>query len=414
MLPHARRVCALVTILTGAFVAALTLSTTTSRNHAPMLGGYRLDVFFDSAASAAALGAIVAVLVSVKSRNNRTAFIASGIGIAVLAVATLVHSPVQLHLRGLAAGLILGGSAALAVGPARRLLQCALVVGVMSAFVMLGPLEHVPYRYRDYMASSPRTYLLVLLGVLALLLVASVWASVFDNASEPARGSARALVVGAAVPVAGLVLYWLFVRSVSSLGSNGAMGSRWLLGLAVVPLLVGAAFALRAATGAVVLAALAYAAVVSTGSVSSASSGTVAAVVFSAMLVAGTVIGCRWPVPLVGFALLAVVAAAGLFTNGIESTAHLLLLPFAVGLVFASLLPTDVPAATISVTTPIVVSVPIVAQFGWTAYTPLTTVEPTRWPSGWEWTSTATAILSVAAAAGALVLLRRRDAGLRQ
>ncbi|MCZ4077015.1 hypothetical protein O1W68_03585 [Rhodococcus sp. H36-A4] len=401
-----------VTLLAGAFVAALTLTTTVPHDFAFFSGGYRLDVFVNSAASAATLGAIVAVVIATVVSRTRSAGAAAGFGIVLLAVVSLVQPAGQLQLRALAAGLILGGVVALTGMRERRTLQCALVVGVVSATAMAGPLESegISARYADYLEpDAPQTYLLVALGVFAVLLAVSAWARAFEGQPAPVDEKRRVLLVGVVIPVAGLMLYWLFQRSVASLGTGDAMQNRWLLGLAVIPLLVGAAFALPTATGAVVLAALAYlGAGSSTGSFEMST-----ALVFVALLLVGTVAGWRWRSPMIGFALLAVVAATGLFTDPpldwINLGANAFVLPFAVGLLYTSLLPTIAPAATMSVTTPIAVSIPIVAEFGWTAYTPLTTIEPTFSPTAWTWTSTAVSVGSVLAAGAAFAVLQRRS-----
>ncbi|MDJ0396551.1 hypothetical protein QMK17_24935 [Rhodococcus sp. G-MC3] len=400
-----RRVLGPVTIALGAFVAALALTTMASRYDALYADDAGLHLFYSSATSASALGSIVAVIIAATVGKPRNAFIAIGFGIVLLPVAILVDTPVDLHLGGLAAGLILGSCAALTGTRDRRILQCALVIGVVSAFAAAGPLESNRIRYSDYSAQTPQVYLLVLLGVYAALFVLSGSMSTFDASPARTQGTSRVLLVGIVIPVAGLVLYLPFVRSVASLGSGGAMQSRWLLGLAVVPLLVGAAFALPAVSGTVVLAALAYLAT-ATGSFETST-----AIVFVALLLAGTAVGWRWPFPLTGMGILVVVAAAALFADTplemIDTIAKTVLLPFATGLVFASLVPTTSPALTIAVTAPIAVSVPIVAEFGWTAYTPLTSIERTFSPSAWEWTSTAVSVLSVLAAGIGLAVLQR-------
>ncbi len=381
-----RRALAHLTLFVGAFAAVWALTTTVSRNFAFVAGGDRLDVLFDSQVSAAALGAIVAVVVATAAQRSQMALAAGGLGIVVLAIASVMMYTGQLQLRGIAGGLILGGCAALA--GERRTLQCALVFGALSGMVTVGPVEQT---------RSSQTPLLFILGVLAILLIAALWTRVFGELPVRTWGTGRMVLVGTVVPIAGLVLYWLFVRAVNSLGSVGAMQGRWLLGLAVIPLLVGAAFALRGMTGAVILAALAFLAATALDSLTMST-----ALLFVALLLSGIVIGWRRPSPLLAFALLAVVAATGVFVAQFDVVN--LVLPFAVGLAYASLLPTNAPAVTIAVTTPIVVTVPIVAEYGWTAYTPLTSVEP----SSWTWTSTAVSVGSILAAAVALVVLRRR------
>nr|WP_296769513.1 hypothetical protein [Rhodococcus sp. (in: high G+C Gram-positive bacteria)] len=400
----ARRALAVVTVALGAFVAGLAMATPVSRNFAFVVDGDRLDVIFSSATAASGLCAVVAVIVAAAVRRTTTAFVATGLGTVLLATGILLQTSLELQQRGLAAGLILGGCAALTGKADRRILQCAVVVGLVSALVAAGPLERDRLRYRDYLAPTPQTYMIVLVAVFAALLVLAGVLSILGASPTRAPATIRVLLVGIAVPVAGLMLYWLFVRSVMSIdAAAGTELNRWTRGLAVVPLLVGAAYALPGASGAVVLAALAYLAT------ATASFEPATAVVFFALMVTGTAVGLRRPSPLSAMVILAVVAAAGLFANSsldaIDNTAQFVLLPFATGLVFASLVPTLPSALTISVTVPIAVSVPIVAEFGWTAYTPLTSGTPSFSPSAWDWMSTSVSVLSVAAAGVALAVL---------
>ncbi|OZF54512.1 hypothetical protein CH293_07285 [Rhodococcus sp. 14-2470-1b] len=400
----AARVLAHLTVFVGAFTAVWAVVVTPARNFAYVAGGDRLDVFVGSAAAAATVAAVVAVVVAVFVTGRRTLYATTGIGVVLLAAVSFGSFDVQMHLRALAGGLILGGCAVLAGCGNRRTMQCALVVGVLAGMVLVPHIESSPVRYAEYLSNdSSGHYILVALAVLAVLLAFSN----VEGVVERVQHRTRVLTVGVLVPVGGLVLYWLFVRSVDRLGADGAMQDRWLLGIAVVPLLVGAAFALPRTTGTVVLAALAFVAAPTTGSMGFAS-----AVVFVALLVVGVVVGWRRPLPLVGFLLIALVAAMGLFADSqldaIESAVTVVILPVALGLLFSSLLPTSPPASVIAVTTPIAVTVPIVAEFGWTAYTPLTRVPPVFSPSGWEWTSTAISVGSVLAAAGAYLLLQAR------
>ena len=140
---------------------------------------------------------------------------------------------------------------------------------------------------------------------------------------------------------------------------------------------------------------------------------TLSLLVFVAMMVLGGVVGWRRPSPLLAFGVLAVVAATGVLTGPTfdvgTSVATLVVLPFGVGVAYASLLPTAAPVAVMSATTPIAVSVPVVAEYGWTAYTPLTSIEPTFSPSTWVWTSTGISVASILVAGVALVVLRRRE-----
>lgn len=405
----ARRLLPPVTVLVGAFAAVLALTTPVPRNFAFVAGGDRLDILLDSSASAWSLGAIVAVVTAVFATRKQSALTVAAVGVAALSVLLSVPIPAELQLRAIAAGLILGGAAA--VTALSRILQYALLFGAIAGVAVSSVLQNVPSRYVDYAGSAfqqaPQTPVLIALVVFAALLAVSSWAKVFEEVS-PVQSRGRVLAVGIVIPLVGLVLYWLFERSVNSLGPGGAMQNRWFLGLAVIPLLVGAAFVLPAVTGAILLAALAF---LSAPTVGSLTWGT--ALVFVAMLVLGGVVGHRRPSPMVGFVVLAVVAATGVFTgpplDTVNIVATLVVLPLGVGVAYASLLPTTAPVAVMSVTTPIVVSVPVVAEFGWTAYSPLVELEPTFSPSTWVWMSTGISVVSVLVAGAALVVLRRRE-----
>ncbi|WP_245865693.1 hypothetical protein [Rhodococcoides kyotonense] len=406
----ARRVLALLTVFAAAFVAAIALTTSVPRDFAFVSGGDRLDIFFDSAASAATLGSIVAVVAALSLTRTRWALVAMGCGILLLGVMAVLTVSWVLHPRAFAAGLILGGAAALTSSDGRRTAQCSLISGVLSGAMLADLIVSGPIRYRDYLASTaPQSYFWIAVGVLAVLLVASVGVSAFGQV-RMASNRLRMLLVGIVIPLVGLVLYWSFDRALSSLGSGGVMQNRWVIGIFVIPLLVGAALALPAATGSVLLAALAF--------ISAAGAGTFgwsSAIMFVALVLVGFGIGLWRRMPLAAFGILAVVAATGIFTapplDVITTVATAVVLPVAVGVAFASLLPTEAPVAAMAATTPIVVTVPIVVEFGWTAYTPLTSIEPSYSPSTWVWTSTGVSVLSVVAAVVGLILLRRRELG---
>lgn len=409
----ARRILAHLTVLLGAFAAVWAMTVTTPRTFAYVAGGDRIDVLLDSAATAATISSVVSAVVATTCTGKRTAYVAAGFGIFLLAAVSLFAFTGQLHIRAIAAGLILGGCAALIGSRDRRTLQSALIVGAIAGIVLVRPIEASRTRYRDYITDDmPQTYLLIALVVFAILLVASQIGNSSDpvEASVSVEGRSRVLLVAIAVPIAGLVLYWMFERSVDSLGAGGAMQDRWLTGLVVIPLLVGAAFVLPGLTGTVVLAALAFLASMTAGSL-----GLPTALLFVALIVVGALVGWRRPSPLIALGVLAVVAATGVFAESsledVQLAANTLVLPVAVGVLYASLLPTSAPAAVIAVTTPICVSVPIVAEYGWTAYTPLTSIEPTFSPSTWVWTSTAVGVGSVLAAGAALMVLRARRSG---
>ncbi len=64
-----------------------------------------------------------------------------------------------------------------------------------------------------------------------------------------------------------------------------------------------------------------------------------------------------------------------------------------------------------SLALPAVLALPLLAQFGWTAYTPLTD-DPAGWsPSAWAWASVAASTAAVLACGAAMAWLGHRRAG---
>ena len=55
-----------------------------------------------------------------------------------------------------------------------------------------------------------------------------------------------------------------------------------------------------------------------------------------------------------------------------------------------------------------VLTVPLVAEYGWTAYTPLTGSEIPPWPDAWAWTSTGVSVAAVVACGLTAAYLGRR------
>ncbi|OZC78458.1 hypothetical protein CH282_22095 [Rhodococcus sp. 06-418-1B] len=316
--------------------------------------------------------------------GGRTACAAAVLGVLILAV------PFSEPVTGVAAGLVVGGLAA-GLGGTRATLG-ALVVGTVAGFALSPMFESIPRRYADYLPEPvvPTTHY-VAMGVFAVLLLAAFWAGLFQSTPETddlitAADRRRFIVAGLGLPAC-LVA-----------ASSFEFFERWPLALLMIVVFVGAAFVLPGSTGMVVLAAL-----VTLASVASPVYGSESGVILVAALVAGLGVGWRWSRPVVALALLAVgvvAEALGVFLMG------MVFVPLALGMLYASVRPSSAPATVIAVTAiPLAAAIPITVQYGWTAYTPLTSALTS--PYSWLW---ATSLVAVAASAvGVMVLQRRRN-----
>ena len=134
-----------------------------------------------------------------------------------------------------------------------------------------------------------------------------------------------------------------------------------------------------------------------------------------ALVAVGVWLGRRRPMPLIGVGLLALAAAAGIFDrppwDNANFAATVLVVPFAAAYTIVASLPSTAPVTATSLALPAVLALPLLAQFGWTAYTPLTD-DPAGWsPSAWAWTSVGASTAAVLACGAAMAWLGHRRAG---
>ncbi|WP_338886612.1 hypothetical protein [Rhodococcus sovatensis] len=310
--------------------------------------------------AAAALAAVVAVLaVVVLSRAGTAA--GAGVAGSVAAGAALVSVPLLisgtpgLFASGTGAGLILGGLLVLCTS--RRSLQAALAVGVLLG--SLGPVSTTPRRYADYLPDgeglgSSTMWLLLAATVGFTLLCLPVRLRV--EASE-----LRALIVGLALPALMLLVHWVFGLSIDDRSYPGATWQATVAWSVVVAAVVGGAVWLPRATGLVLVAGLAIAAV-DPQPVFVTDRWLVVVVVSTSL--PGLFAGWRWPKPVVGIGLLAVVAGVGLADEGLVAIA----LPSVAAFVLASSLPAPGGVAVPALLAPVLIVVPYTADVGWTAY----------------------------------------------
>ena len=315
--------------------------------------------------AAAALAAVVAVLAVVVLSRAGTA-VGSGaagsgvagsvvVGAALVSVPLLISGTPDLFASGTGAGLILGGL--LVLCNSRRSLQAALAVGVLLGSLVL--VSTTPRRYADYLPDGDG------LGssTMWLLLVATVG---FTLLCLPIRlrvevSELRALVVGLSLPFLMLVVHWLFGLSVDDRIYPGATWQATVSWSVVVAAVVGGAVWLPRATGLVLVAGLAIAAV-DAQPVFVTDRWLVVVVVSTAL---GLVAGWRWPKPVVGIGLLAVVSGVGLADEGLVAIA----LPSVAAFALASSLPATGVVAVPALLAPVLIVVPYTADVGWTAYT---------------------------------------------
>ncbi|MFC9834021.1 hypothetical protein ACFVKB_09425 [Rhodococcus sp. NPDC127530] len=404
-------------LVLGGFVAGIALRSSMSGGFAFVTNGDRLDVFYLGPAARGALAAIVAVLVAARNRARRSLSVASFAGLALLGVAPSIGPwHFEMYASGVGAGLLLGGLVGLCATADRAWLQTALAAGVLAGLLLAGPIEHfrtsAPRRYADYLpepAFDP--VVLTVLALTAVILAVTLASGDFGEPTDVAV-SGRVLVVGIVLPLIGLVLYWWFVRRVWNVGTYGAMQDRWIFGLILVVVVIGASLWLEGRTGIVLLAVMAFVAAGDIGTAAFPDSWPWL-LVPAALVLTGAVLGRRFPQPVSGIAALAVVAASALFEHPPWDNLHVgatwLLLPLAASYTVASSLPSSDPVTATSLAAPAALAVPLIADYGWTAYAPLVESESTLRPDSWAWTSTGLSVVAVVACGLTAVHLGKRS-----
>ncbi|WP_043825313.1 hypothetical protein [Rhodococcus opacus] len=407
-----------VCLLLSGFVTGIALTSSVS-GELVFVTYNNLDMFSSGPAARGTVAAIVAVFVAARVRSRRNLSVASFAGLALLGFTLSGGSwPFETYVGGLGAGLLLGGLVGLCATADRTWLQTALAAGVVAGLLLAEPVGHVrtwsstPRRYADYVPGSayePDLAALTVLALTAVVLAAALASGDFGDPTDLAV-SGRALVAGIGLPLVGLALYWWFVRRVWNLGVGGAMQGRWLFGIVLVVVVIAAALWLEGRTGVLLLAAMAFVAV-GGGSLSSYPDPWPWLLVPAALVLAGAALGRRFPQPLFGIGALVLVAASAVFEHPPWDDVHLgatwFLLPFAATYTFASSVPASEPVTAASLAAPAALSVPLVVDFGWTAYAPLTQSRVPSWPD--SWVSTGVSVSAVLACGVAVAYLRTRS-----
>ncbi|WP_230304355.1 MULTISPECIES: hypothetical protein [unclassified Rhodococcus (in: high G+C Gram-positive bacteria)] len=367
---------------------------------------------FTSDVAAAGAGGLAALAVA--AAISRRVLAAALVGAMAVAVVALPGGwRFDVYVATIGAGLLLGALVVLGAEKLHAALPGVVVAGLLTAepLAQFRELDSAPQRYASYLAASVQPVNAVWLSLAIVTAVAAgVVALTARNDTAPvARARGREVAVGIGVPILGVGLYWSFHHALFSLDDLGE--GRWLWGLVAVPVLVAAALWLRGRTGAVLLAATAV--VVAVGGTVLWSPAAWPALLIGPVLVAvGVWLGRRRPMPLVGVGLLALVAASGIVDrppwDNVNFAATILVVPFAAAYTIIASLPSTAPVTATSLALPSVLALPLVAQFGWTAYTPLTDDAAGWSPGAWTWTSVGASTAAILACGAAMVWLRHR------
>lgn len=407
MTPAARYVLFVV----GGFTAGMVLAAPAVNTY-PILGWFSTGPWSYADLVAATVGAVVAVVTAAALRDRVWATATAAVGaLAVLAVALPNAWRFDVHVATAGAGLILGAVTARCGGPGWERRQILVAAGVTAGLLTAVPLAEyeqftsIPVGYAIYTDGSAQSATVSWLVAAAVVFVTALVGVRGDDAEFADATRTRALLVGVVVPPVLLGLHW-----VSTQAATSPSGGWWLVRFAVVPVLIAAAVWLPGRAGVVVATVTAVAVTMSSGM--GWSPGWWPVLLIPVVLVAaGMWAGRRWPVPSVGFAMLAVATATAVFErapwDNVHAVATIFVVPFVAAYTIAASLPSAPTVTAAAFALPAVLTVPVVADFGWTAYTPLTTA-PEGWaPSSATWWSVSVAVAAVLACWAAAVWIRR-------
>lgn len=408
-------------------VTAVSLGAFTAANAMLSRRGSVLSLF-DSAgvsasAASAAVGTVLAMLIATVVRHQIPVIAAAAVGVAVIGVVAARGGvgDVELYAAAVGAGLLFGAMAALAGG--RTTLQAGLVTGAVAGLLLaerIASYQRSGSVFEQYGEYSPASAvpvdwfaLALCLGTLGAIVVAMRYHGFASFEAQP--GTVRVVVIGVVLPAACLGLSWLFNRTVAHIATTGLQ--HWLIGLIIVPVVVVCALVLPGRQGWILASAPAItAASSSAGSVWSDTAWPVLAI-SAALVVAGAIAGRLRPHPVVGATALVVVVVSKLLDHtpldSLYFAAVLFVLPFAAAYAFVSCLPSTPSMLAIAALLPITLTVPLFTEFGWTAYTPLTSVPDSGWASysvtSWQYVSAGAGSAVVLIAAAAILWSRRRS-----
>jgi len=369
------------------------------------VGGVLLSSGGGGVATAVILASGLAMLV-----RRRSILAGLSIAAAVVAGVTALLMPSDLA-EVVAGGVLLGCTAVRANGA--RVRQALLIGSFLLGLLSAGAVEalhypSIPRRYADYLTESD-IGTPVVVPVLCALVVLTVFVAARvdrgDDCSPPER-DIRTVGAILLVSIGGLLLDVLFGLSVFQ-SEYGFVG-RWYFGILVVPVLFAAAALLPGRGGRLVLAGTA---VLLTANTTSGVGIDVSHGVWVLGLVAvtalavsvGVALGIRWGRSWIGITALALVCVTALFDyppmDNVHYVASLVVFPAAAAYLYVSCTPStpSTPTTlTLGLAVPVAITVPMVVTYGWTAYTPLTSIDTSTFSPRIDlWLSTGAAFATV-------------------
>lgn len=383
----ARVVGVVVALLCGAIAGRVLWSPSSAGPSTSALPGI---LAADGAAVAGA--AVVAVCATALLARRRSIVLTAATavaGLVFLALPAAIRYPddaaVLLYSDAVAAGLVLGAAALLAARQASA--QAGLATGMLGAFLLAEGIEGRRFlwgsegwtAYTPLTDGSPTAILPSWIPLATAVLVA-VGALLDRRTSSSARLEQRLLLTFALLPLVAYVANWILLDS-------GARPTSWYVYAAVaVAVVAWGAWRLPGADGRVLLAATAVLAAAS-GTETSIGTETWTLIAGAALIAAGVIVGLRRPLPVAGFALLALVAAALLVTREpwdvVPAIGYTFVLPAAAGYVVGSCLPTSAPATTVGLSLPFTIGLPVAVSAPWavaTRYADYASGFPLHWP----------------------------------
>jgi hypothetical protein len=386
------------------------------------IDGSVASVLMSSGGGAVAAGTIAASVIAMFLRHPVSLAAVSTVAAALAGGSALLLGPAAFEYAAAAIGSVLLGCAAVAVFSSNRSgVQVLLITGFLTGLLTAGAFEaleiDVPRRYQDYLIEANRGTSAVV-PALALATVVALLCALRRAPFEkvPPVRSGRMLLAAVAVPLCGLLVQWLFLRRLH--GRSSDLDGLFYFGVFAIPVCLVAAALIPGRGGRIVLAGTAVLATSSTVASSSIDVSvdplwTYGLVLVCAVAVAtGAALGQRWKRPLIGTAVLAVVCLTALFDGPTGDVAHYaassVIFPAAAAYLYVSCNADTAPALTVGLAVPVAITVPMVLSYGWTAYTPLTSVDSSTFsPSLDLWISTGTACAAVALAAAGIQALDR-------
>ncbi|MGU3291315.1 hypothetical protein [Williamsia sp. M5A3_1d] len=398
---------------------------------------------FDSTPTAIALGGLIAVTVATAARRAGVALIGMGAGAVVLVVAALLDPPPAIGTVG--AGAALGGAVALASTIGRRAALTAIVAGFAVGSYAITALSsirrHEPTgnrSYADYLPSKGSYTQFagdrVLVVGAALVVAAVIVLAVLHRrrfAESLQHPPLPSVAMAAGTSVAGALVFWWFLRWISSAMSDSTGLHTFLGGYVLAGIAVLIALVTPGRSGAIWLAAVAV--VAAHGADGTTASGATMAVVIAALVGVGAVsavVLARGSRPsagprllVAGLVVLAILTATQFLDGDLSAAVPVLAGAFVVPAVVGAVLVAAVRGRTSpdgAIVIGALLLLPLLtrttgASVGWTAYTPLTDSDGFDGFGGLSYSSATTtgivaAVATIAVCAVAAVVLLRRDA----